>query len=235
MKDNDAIGQALLEYWKGKIGEQLIIKSNIAEDDEIPLAYLFREEKDLPVIEKKALEISKGKTLDVGAATGVHSLILQEKGLDVTSIDISSGAVEVMKQRGVKKPLQANFFSLENEKFDTILMLMNGSGIAGTVDGFTELLEKSANILSEEGQIIMDSSDIRYMFEEEDGSMWIDLNASYYGEVKYKMMYKNYTSEEFNWLFIDYGKLKDIANSLGWKCDLILEGDHYDYLARLYR
>ena len=234
MNQQDAIGQALLDYHNGVRGEQLIVKSDLSEDDEIPIEYLFRSFKELPKLEKKALTLCKGKVLDVGAASGVHSLILQDKGFKIDAIDTSEGAIEVMKLRGVNNPQIQDFYSLENQKYDTILMLMNGSGLAGTIEGLTYLLNKSKELLNKGGQILLDSSDIKYMFEEEDGSMWLDLNAAYYGEVKYQMQYKNYLSDEFDWLFVDFGKLKDVANELGWKCDFVQEGKHHDYLARLH-
>ena len=233
MNNKDAIGHAMLDYHNGVRDEQLIVKSDISEEDEIPIEYLFRSYKELPELEKKALELCKGKVLDVGAASGVHSLILQEKGFDVTSIDLSKGAVEVMKLRGINKPKLQNFYSIDNEKYDTLLMLMNGSGLAGTIEGLIKLLNKSKELLNKGGQLLLDSSDIKYMFEEEDGSMWIDLNAAYYGEVKYQMQYKNIVSDEFDWLFVDFGKLKDVANLVGFKCELVLDGEHHDYLAKL--
>lgn len=233
MNKQDAIGQAMLDYHYGVRGEQLIVKSDISEDDEIPIEYLFRTKRELPEIEKKALQKCRGKVLDVGAASGVHSLILQKKGIEVTSIDISEGAVEVMKLRGVANSKKQDFYQLQNDRYDTILMLMNGAGLAGTVEGLVKLLNKTKELLNKGGQLLLDSSDIRYMFEEEDGSMWIDLNSVYYGEVKYQMKYKDHISSEFDWLFIDFGKLKDIAELHSWSCELIYEGQHHDYLAKL--
>jgi len=233
LNNKDAIGQALLDYYNNQVTDKLIVKSDISEDDEIPIHYLFRTERQLPKLEKKALALCKGHIIDVGAASGVHSLILQEKELQVTSIDTSKGAIQVMKKRGVKNPKHQDFYQLQNQKYDTILMLMNGAGLAGTVEGLTQLLNKAKELLTPKGQILLDSSDIKYMFEEEDGSMWIDLNAAYYGEVNYQMQYKNYLTKPFNWLFIDFGKLKDTAKLLGWNCELIQEGSHHDYLARL--
>jgi len=234
MPCKDAIGQAMLDYQKGIRNQKLIVKSSISEDDEIPIDYLFRKEKELPKLEKKALSLCKGKVLDVGAASGVHSLILNEKSFDVKSIDVSEGSVEVMNLRGLENVQHQDFYDIKNEKYDTILMLMNGSGIAGTIEGMTNLLNQAKTLLNSGGQIIMDSSDISYMFEDEDGSMWVDLNSMYHGEVQYQMIYKECVSDEFNWLFIDFERLSLISESLGFKCELIQEGEHFDYLARLH-
>jgi SAM-dependent methyltransferase len=229
--NEDVIGEALLDYVNGDCSEDIIVKS-LFEDDIIPVPYLFRSADQLPEIEKKALSLCKGKILDIGAGSGCHSIILQQKKLTVKAIDISKGAVEVMTKRGVNA-CQNNFFE-EKGKYDTLLLLMNGVGIAGTLEGLEKLLIKAKTLLNTRGQILLDSSDIAYMFLEDDGSMNIDLNASYYGEVSYQMQYKTLQTKSFNWLFVNFDVLKSIANKLGFQCKLIFNGSHYDYLAQLY-
>lgn len=229
----DALGEALLDYLNDRNTENIKVISSISEDDELPLSYLFRTEEELPIIEKKALRLCKGKVLDVGAGSGIHSLILQKRELAVTSIDTSKGAVETMKKRGVINPLHKNFFALKNKKFDTLLLLMNGVGIAQTLDGLTPFLTHCKSLLSENGQILLDSSDIKYMFEEEDGSILLNLNGNYYGEVTYQMSYKNCKTPPFSWLFVDFDTLQNYASQIGLTCELIIEGNYFDYLARI--
>ncbi len=231
MLDNDAIGLALLDYYKDNYTVDIVVKSSIAEDDIIPLPYLFRTKKQLPKIEKKALDLCYGNVLDVGAGSGCHSLILQEKGLTVKAIDTSKGAVEVMKLQEINAA-EIDFYVV-TDQFDTLLFLMNGVGIAGTLDELPKFLKKAKSLLKDKGQILLDSSDIAYMFKEEDGSTWVDLNSTYYGEVTYQMEYKNYSSPKFNWLFIDFKRLKETAIACGLKCELVCKGSHYDYLAKL--
>ncbi len=228
---DDVIGRALLDFYNNAYTEDIVVKSSISEDDSIPLPYLFRSEKELPVIEKEALSLCKGKVLDVGAASGCHAVLLKEKGLNVKGIDISEGAVAVMKQREIDAEL-LNFYDV-TEQYDTLLFLMNGVGIAGTIDQLEIFLTKAKSLLTTGGQILLDSSDISYMFEEEDGSKWVDLNASYYGEVTYQMQYKELLTDKFDWLFIGYEMLKIKAEELGFKAELVLEGESDDYLARL--
>jgi SAM-dependent methyltransferase len=234
LNNTDALGEALLDYLNDRNTENIKVISSISEDDELPLSYLFRTEEELPIIEKKALSLCEGKVLDVGAGSGIHSLILQKRGLNVTSIDTSKGAVETMKQRGVINPLHKNFFALKNKKFDTLLFLMNGVGIAQTLDGLTPFLTHCKNLLSENGQILLDSSDIKYMFEEEDdGSILLNLKDNYYGEVTYQMSYKNHKTSQFSWLFVDFNTLQNHASQIGLTCELIIKGNHFDYLARI--
>lgn len=233
MNNTDALGEALLDYLNDRNTENIKVISSISEDDELPLSYLFRTEEELPIIEKKALRLCKGRVLDVGAGSGIHSLILQKREFAVTSIDTSKGAVETMKQRCVSNTLHKNFFALKNKRFDTLLFLMNGVGIAQTLDGLTLFLTHCKSLLSENGQILLDSSDIKYMFEEEDGSILLDLNGNYYGEVTYQMSYKNCKTPPFSWLFVDFDTLQNFASQVGLTCELIIEGNHFDYLARI--
>lgn len=229
--NKDVIGRALLDYSNNDYTENITVISSISEDDVIPISYLFRKEKELPKIESKALSLCKGSVLDVGAASGCHSIILKDIGFDVTSIDISQGAIEVMNARGLSSEC-INFYDL-NKKYDTLLFLMNGIGIAGTLDGLDKFLIKAKNLLNEGGQILLDSSDISYMFEQEDGSIWMDLNSSYYGEVVYQMKYKDSITDKFDWLFVDFNTLRTKTLELGFKTELVLEGDSDDYLVKL--
>ena len=228
----DPMGRAIADYFKTKKASKLRVFSPMFEEDEIPLTTLFRSYKSMPEIERKALDMAKGKVLDVGAGSGCHSLVLQEKGLDVTAIDISPLSVETMKERGVKKVLEQNFFTL-NDQFDTILMLMNGIGIVGTLDRLPLFFKQLDKILAPGGQLLCDSSDISYVFETEDGIIELPEDMTYYGEHSFHMQYKDTIGEPFNWLFIDADTLKKIAGRCGYAVEVVSEGEHYDYLARI--
>ena len=228
---NDVVGAALLDYHNDKYSVDITVKSSISEDDVIGIPYLFRSEKELPELEKLALTHCQGKTLDVGAGSGCHSIILKEKGIDVTAIDISKGAVEVINKRGVHAEC-INFFDVQ-EQYDTLLFLMNGLGLSGDLEGLSAFLKKAKSLLNTNGQILLDSSDIKYMFEEDDGSVWIDLNRSYYGEVTYQMQYKELITDKFSWLFVDFKKLKEIAATLDLKTELIFEDEYNQYLVKI--
>jgi len=233
MKSKDPIGVALEDYTNGNPSGKIVVKSNIAEDSEIPVDYLFRDEIDMPDSEIKALQLCHGRVLDVGAAAGCHSIVLKHKGLDIHPIDISAKAVKIMKRQGLESAKQIDYFELKNEKYDTLLFLMNGIGICGELSRLDDFFRKATELLNPGGQILLDSSDIIYMFEGDDGSIEIDLNAGYYGEVEYQMSYSDCIGPKFKWLFIDFETLTDHASANGFSCELILEGEHYDYLARL--
>lgn len=231
----DLFGKAMFDFQTNNSPEDIITETSISEEDEMSVEYLFRSYNEMPKLEQKALQLSFGKTLDVGCGAGSHSLSLQnDRNLDVTSIDISQKAIETCRLRGVKKPKVQSLLDFEEEKFDTILLLMNGTGIFGKLENCNRYLTKLKSLLNPGGQILIDSSDIIYMFDEdEDGGKWIPSDKNYYGELIFTISYKGEKEEPFDWLYLDYNTLQNAAIANGLKCELVLEGEHYDYLARL--
>ena len=230
----DPMGAAIADYFrKGKAAKIRVFSSQF-DEDEIPAEQLFRTFDEMPPLEQEALRLAKGKILDCGAGSGCHALALQDMGKEVSAIDISPLSVEVMQQRGVRQAFQINLFDEHFlDKFDTILMLMNGSGIIGILGNLPFFFDKMKQLLNPGGYIYMDSSDLRYLFEDEDGSYLIDLAGDYYGEIDFRMQYKQIKGDAFDWLYIDFQTLSHYASESGFTAELIAEGEHYDYLACL--
>ncbi len=229
----DPIGQAIHDYFENRVAENIVIETNYTEDELLSPSWFFRTTDEMPSIERTALRLCSGKILDVGAAAGCHALPLQEQGFDVTALEKSMSAAEVMRKRGIDNVICTNIYQFHKKGFDTILMLMNGTGIGGTLTGLKDLLLHLKSLLAKDGKILIDSSDISYLFQESDGSFWINLaNDNYHGEMNYTVNYKNQKSS-FNWLFADFDTLENVAGSAGLKCKLVEDGPHYDYLAQL--
>ncbi len=230
----DPIGEALQAYNSGKKKAVIKVISSITEDDIIPVSYLFRSYNEMPELEQIALQECRGKVLDIGAGAGSHALWLQENGLKVTALEISEKAVSVMHDRGITNPVAVDFWHFEpEEKVETILLLMNGIGLAGKLERLPEFFQKLKAWLAPGGQVLLESSDILYMYEEEDGSVSLDLNAGYYGEIEYQMEFEGRKGEPFPWLFIDYMLLTDYAEEAGFKIACLFEGENGEYLAQL--
>lgn len=231
---NDPFGQAIYDYYHSGKADLLLVDSNYTEGEEMDPAIFFRNSGEMPDLELKALALCKGRVLDVGSGAGCHALELQSRGMEVTAVERSELAAVVMRERGVKEVVCDDIFHISSGSFDTILLLMNGSGIAGTLEGLEKLLEHLRRLLAPGGQIILDSTDISYLFEEEDGSVWVDLsNQNYYGEMIYEVSYKKLRSDKFFWLFIDSDTLSQVADSQGFRISLEAEGNNNEYLARL--
>ena len=232
--NKDPMGSAIADYYNKGRAAKLRVFSSQFEEDEIPAEQLFRTFDEMPELEQEALRLASGKILDCGAGSGCHALALQEMGKEVEAIDISPLSIETMQKRGVRQAYCVNLFDEHYlQKFDTILMLMNGSGIIGKLENMRAFFSKMKQHLNPGGCIYMDSSDLRYLFEDEDGSFLMDLAADYYGEIDYRMQYKQVKGDVFDWLYVDFQTLAYYATENGFKAELVKEGEHYDYLACL--
>jgi SAM-dependent methyltransferase len=231
----DPMGTAIADYHRtGRAGTLRVFSSQF-EEDEIPVAQLFRTYDEMPPIEQQALTLAQGHILDVGAGSGCHALALQKLGKKVTAIDISELSVNVMCERGVDDARAIDLYDEHlAETYDTILLLMNGSGIIGNMEGMERFFMRMKQLLRPGGCIYMDSSDLKYLFEEEDGSFIIDIAGDYYGLVDFRMQYKQVKGEAFDWLYIDFETLTFYAEQYGFSTELICEGEHYDYLAKIF-
>ncbi|UOQ76870.1 class I SAM-dependent methyltransferase [Hymenobacter sp. 5516J-16] len=232
----DALGHALLAYQRGHLSATLAVHSSVADEEVLPAAYFFRSLWEMPEMERTALEECRGRILDLGAGAGCHALELQQRGFAVKAVDISPGAVQVMQERGLREVACHDIFDAvltQGEKFDTLLMLMNGIGLTGTLEGLERFLQHAKGLLAPGGQILATSSDISYLYEDEDGALVFDLNGPYYGEVEYTMQYATETGASFPWIFADPALLQDYAEAAGYEVEFLEEDDQQQYLVRL--
>jgi SAM-dependent methyltransferase len=232
----DLFGKAILDYQTQNSPENLSTETSISEVDEMDVAYLFRNYTAMPKLEQLALQLAKGNVLDVGCGAGSHALELQnERKLTVTAIDISENAIKTCILRGVKKAFVKNILDLsEAVKYDSILLLMNGTGIFENLTSISKYLNKLKSLLTETGQILIDSSDLIYMYDQDKDGAYSIPAEGYYGELTFTITYKGETEETFPWLYLDYNTLQNAAILNGLQCELIAEGEHFDYLAKLY-
>jgi SAM-dependent methyltransferase len=231
---NDPFEKAFFDYLEGDKSAEITVHCNKGDDEVIPISYFFRDYDKMPQLEKEALKLCIGSILDIGAGSGIHSLHLQNIGNEITALDIKPGFVKVMKKRGLSNVIQSDIFDFNKGKFDTLLMLMNGIGFTKNFDGLSVFLKQAKELLLPGGQLLLDSSDLLYLYEDDDGSYSINLNDRYYGEVEYIIEYKEALGKAFDWLYIDFDNLSLHAEQAGFRCELIFDDDHYNYLARLY-
>ncbi|WP_034981117.1 class I SAM-dependent methyltransferase [Epilithonimonas tenax] len=224
----DLPGIAIKNFYEKTSRGKLYVHDTFGPRVEMPISVYFRTEKQMPLLEKKALDLCKGKVLDIGAGAGSHALILQHKKFDVVGLEISPAACEVMKDRGLTNVVCADIFKFDDEKFDTLLLLMNGIGLCGDLPGFRKFLRKADRLLNENGILIFDSSDISYMYEED-----VLPTEQYYGEATCLYEYQKQATEWFKWLYLDRETLEKIASEEGWKTELIYQDENDQYLVQL--
>jgi SAM-dependent methyltransferase len=234
----DVLGQAISDFYRGgggdKISKLWVHTSStlgwpgdqrIHPREEMPVRIYFRSMEEMPELEWIALQQCRGRTLDIGAGAGSHALALQQLGQEATALEISPLASEVIRARGVKKVICEDVFQLSGrKKYDTLLLMMNGIGLAGTLSGLRDFLRKSRALLRPGGRLIFDSSDIAYLYGGTPPPP-----PGYYGELFYRYEYRRQLSDPFNWLFIDRKTLGEITTAEGWQMELLYEdaNDHY--------
>lgn len=225
----DIHGQAIRDFYRGDDNATIILHNSYDEPEEMHIEVFFREEEDLSTLEHLALIECKGRVLDLGAGAGVHSLILQSRDYDVVALDNSPACVEVMKQSGVRNVLLQDY-EVHSGKYDTILVLMNGLGLAKTLSGVPKFLQKCMSLLRLEGQILIDSSDISYLYEE-----GVSKPEGYFGEVQYQYEYNGKKGNWFDWVYVDQESLVSICAELGLKCEILHTEETDQYLAAITR
>ena len=228
--ERDVYGEALYDFHcLHKLNEPLLLHSSYGDIEEMPVEVFFRDQEEFPELEHIALALCDGHVLDVGAGVGSHALFLQNKGFQVDAIEHSHTACTIMRNRGVKNIIHQDFFTLKNKKYDTLLFLMNGIGLAGSVAGFRALLAHARTLLSPVGQLLFDSSDITYLYEE----FRIPKPDYYLGEINFQYEYKGILGTPFNWLYIDQQALIKIATEESWVVQILFEDDTDQYLVRM--
>lgn len=223
----DLHGKAILDYYKGEEARPLTIHNNYGEPEDMPVEVFFREEPDLSTLEHLALIECRGKVLDMGAGAGAHALILASRGFDVYAIENSPGCVEVMQKSGVKQVIFEDFYK-HKAQYDTVLILMNGLGLAGKLENVPAFLEHCFSMLRPGGQILVDSSDISYLYDE-----GVVRPAHYYGEVRYAYEYRKERGDWFDWVYVDQDSLAQIANDMELDLEILITDEFDQYLARI--
>jgi len=230
MTKKDLFGQALYDYWHHNEPEDMLTWTNLTGKEVLPVSYLFRSFDEMPAPEQKALKMSRGKILDVGAGSGLHSIWLQEQGKEVTALELSTISCRLMKERGIDNVIQADFFQFSGQKFDTILFLMNGVGIVEKAMYTDKLFQKIDELLAPGGQALIHSSDLKYLYEKAGG--YLIPKEGYYGDLKFFLSYKGET-ESFDWTYIDEQSLAGFARQNGFSVQKVAESEYGDFLLKI--
>lgn len=235
-------GLALLDFFKGKASAAVVVHDADGDTEVVPAGVFFREPEEFSALEEAALDLCRGRVLDVGAGAGCHSLVLQQRRLRVCAIDVAPEAVEVMRKRGVKDVQCADVFGFQAEPFDTLLLLMNGIGVVGSLAGLQRFLRDVKGLLKPEGQILLDSYDPGS--DDVEGAATVTRAATqggtlragrYIGEMRFQLEYAGTKGPTLEWLFVDFETLAARAAREGWSAEIIWQEEEGHYLARLTR
>jgi SAM-dependent methyltransferase len=229
--------RALRDYFAGDLNATLVLHSSAGEHEEIPVSVFFRGPEDFFPFERAALELCRGRVLDVGAGTGVHTLYLQELGYDVCAVELLPEAAEIMRARGARDVHTKDIADLKSSPFDTILLLMNGIGIFGTLDGLDRFLLDSPRLLKPDGQIILDSGPANITGDPDNPAVAISFpdGGGYPGETWIALEYRGEIGPPFRELYADPDTLVEHAVATGWNCEIVFHDSLSGFVARLTR
>lgn len=225
---------ALKAYHAGNRSASFLIRRDDGFEVQVPVS-LFFSEQAFPDLEVRALDLCKGRVLDIGAAAGRHSMELIRRGFSVTSLDIASDVEDILRDRGIKEIVISDVFTFSGDRFDTLLMLMNGIGIVGTVDRLDLFLNHAHRLVASGGQILCDSIDVSVTSD--------PIHVAYRqqniasgrqpGQQSFTITYENQQGAVFDWLHIDFPTFSRHCLKANWKAELIYEDGDGHYLCRV--
>lgn len=226
--------RALLDFHSGSRDATFTIRRNDGFQQRVPAAPFFDLEH-YPALEKRAMDQCHGSILDIGSAAGRHSLELVRRGLKVTSLDILPEMEGILKDRGQTDVVIADVLQFSGRRFDTLLMLMNGIGMAGSMEGLTRFLQHAHDLIFPGGQIVCDSIDVSVTTDPQhiayrESNIGSGRPA---GQQAFMMEYDGEDSVRFDWLHIDFQSLMHLGEATGWDAALLETEDSGHYLCKL--
>lgn len=220
------LDEALRAYRSGDEEAALVMRTDVGGSEDVPVSLFFRQQAEMGPVESAALRLARGRVLDLGAGAGAHAAPLVRAGLDVTAVEILPEARSALREAGVRDVREGGLDTLgPDERFDTVLVLMNGLGLAGSLDGLGDLLARLAVALAPGGQILADSTDPSGWEDPEDGR--------YAGEVHMQLGFAETWGSPFPFLFVDADRVQAAASARGLEASVVAEEDDGRWLARI--
>ena len=230
------LGAALLDYHRGDTRAEIVVASDLWEDEPTPVEAYYRPvDRELPALEREAIALCRGRVLDLGAGAGRHALELQASGHQVVAVDTLAEATEIMRDRGVVDARHGDLGTVTGERFDTVLMLMHGLGVVGDLHGLGCLFEELPGYLNPGGRLVCDSADLADVLREESPELLGELSSPklYLGEVEFSLRYGSLEGLPYPWLFVDPKTLEIIAQAAGFDMAIAGNGERGSYVAVL--
>jgi len=237
--DADAYGKAIRDYHEHGEGFEIVERDDgLVAPSGGPEMY-FSESDDWGAYLQAGLEHLDGRVLDVGCGAGRHALYAQQQGHDVVGIDVSPGAIEVSRDRGVEDSRECDVADVAAEfasdTFETVLMLGNNFGLVGTADTAPDVLDALATVTGADARIVAESCDI---YENAD-----EYHRSYHeynrergrlpGALRIRTRYKTHSTDWFDYLLVSPEEMDEVLVETVWTRTETYRGEGGQYVAVL--
>jgi SAM-dependent methyltransferase len=234
----DAFGEMLL---RGLSGEDV---AEIVERDDGFIAVssfgakgYFAQRRAWPGVERRGMRYVRGRALDIGCGGGRVCLEAQAKGIEIVGVDVSPGAVEVCRRRGVRDVRLLGIDDVDEAlgRFDTIVMFGNNFGLLGRPAKAKRLLRRFLGLTSERGRIVATS---RHVYDTADPTHVAYLRRNrergrLSGELRLRVRFRDLVGPWFDYLIVSKEEMTELVDGTGWSASRFLEDDGPLYCAVL--
>lgn len=216
----DVHGHTMWDAWKN--GESFdVVERDDGFIDSIPGSSYLAKFEAWPQIERRAMELVRGRVIDLGCGAGRVALYLQRKGYDVLGFDISPLALRVCKERGLRKTRRGSIHDprFARNSFDTAIMFGNNFSLLGTPTRATKVLSRLHRILSKGGLILAETLD-PYDTKEQAHLAYHKMNEKKgqpAGQVRMRVRYKQYATPWFYWLLLSRDEMRALGRRAGFE------------------
>ncbi|MBD0330832.1 MAG: methyltransferase domain-containing protein [Thermoleophilia bacterium] len=177
-------------------------------------------------VERRALRSVRGRVLDAGCGAGRVALALQERGHEVVGIDVSPGAVEVARRRGVRDVRLLGFERVDASlgRFGTVVLFGNNFGLFGGEASAVRLLRRLAGL----AERIVASTVDPYATDDPAHLAYHERNrrrGRMPGQLRIRVRHRDLATPWFDYLLASREEIERLAAAAHWRVHRFVEAD----------
>ena len=184
----------------------------------------------------RALRLCRGQVLDIGTGAGRTAVELQRRGMAVTGLDTSPGAIEIARRRGLRDTVVTTidaYAAKAPTRYDTFLLLGNNLGLLESAERAPVFLAALARLANPGARIVAQGTDPYGTTD--------PVHADYHrrnreagrigGQLRLRLRYRRLATDWFDYLNCSPAELEKLLVGTGWRLKSIDLEDRPYYLA----